>query len=204
MPFSRAAISSARVAIAPLASSMALPKSDAARSSSFLVSSFLSNSASQYAFFWWSLACSSPSMETMSSIILMTFSKLTFFPRRASTRKSTRGSADLPWARLPAVSACNACCRTSLPLALVCNNEGLGKVFLKSSSASSSFRTLIVPARATSSSARVFLRSSHSAVFVSQLFSRPARNFLSSARAASVSERSSFMVTIATPNSPIC
>mmetsp|Transcript_61864 Transcript_61864/g.191689 ORF Transcript_61864/g.191689 Transcript_61864/m.191689 type:complete len:214 (+) Transcript_61864:1226-1867(+) len=79
----------------------------------------------------------------------------------------------------------------------------LGSVFLNKSNASSSFKTLMVSARATSSSARTFLRSSHSAVFSLQLWSKCARTCWSSASAAWVSERSSFIWTICTPNSPI-
>mmetsp|Transcript_36669 Transcript_36669/g.104353 ORF Transcript_36669/g.104353 Transcript_36669/m.104353 type:complete len:335 (+) Transcript_36669:359-1363(+) len=79
-----------------------------------------------------------------------------------------------------------------------------GRVFLKRSKASSSLRTLMVSAKATSSSARVLERSSHSCVFVPQLLSSSCKNFLSSEYVAEVSERSSFSCTMATPSSPIC
>mmetsp|Transcript_25340 Transcript_25340/g.80542 ORF Transcript_25340/g.80542 Transcript_25340/m.80542 type:complete len:228 (+) Transcript_25340:828-1511(+) len=202
MPFSSAATSSVRVAMAPFASSMALPRSEAARSSSFFLSSFLSSSSSQYAFFWSSPTCSFPSRATMPSIMARTFSKLTFFPRRASARKSRRGSARLLWPRLLAARARSACRLTSLPLALVCSREGLGSVFLKSSRASSSLRILMVSARATSSSARVFCTTSHSALFFSQFLSRSARNCLSSASDLVVSSRSAFRASISRPVCP--
>merc|ERR1719362_2750995 len=90
-------------------------------------------------------------------------------------------------------------------LTLVCIKLALalGKVFLNRSKASSSFRTLIVSAKATNSSARVFDRSSHSAVFVAQLFSKFAMNSLSAIKAASVSVMSSFISTISMPSSPM-
>mmetsp|Transcript_21020 Transcript_21020/g.68075 ORF Transcript_21020/g.68075 Transcript_21020/m.68075 type:complete len:201 (-) Transcript_21020:315-917(-) len=80
----------------------------------------------------------------------------------------------------------------------------LGNAFLKRSKASSSLRTLMVSAKATSSSARVLDRISHSCVLVPQLLSSSFRNFLSSEYVAEVSERSSFNCTMATPSSPIC
>mmetsp|Transcript_32680 Transcript_32680/g.64362 ORF Transcript_32680/g.64362 Transcript_32680/m.64362 type:complete len:259 (-) Transcript_32680:390-1166(-) len=91
---------------------------------------------------------------------------------------------------------CSPVCTKALALAL-------GNVFLNKSRASSSFSTLIVSAMATSSSARVFDRSSHSAFFSAQLLSRPARNFLSSSNAACVSDRSSSICTMATPMLPM-
>mmetsp|Transcript_72895 Transcript_72895/g.193624 ORF Transcript_72895/g.193624 Transcript_72895/m.193624 type:complete len:228 (-) Transcript_72895:765-1448(-) len=202
MPFSKAATSSVRVSMVPLASSMAFSKSEAAKSSCFLLSSFLSISASQYAFFWSSLDCSLPSKATMSSIMASTLSKPTVLPRRASARKSKRGSWSPPPSCVLALRACNARCLTSLPLALVCNSEGLGNVFLKSSKASSSFRILIVSARANNSSVRVFCTASHSSFFFAQLLSRSAKNFLSSPRDLVVSSKSSFKVSILTPVCP--
>mmetsp|Transcript_105793 Transcript_105793/g.257020 ORF Transcript_105793/g.257020 Transcript_105793/m.257020 type:complete len:212 (+) Transcript_105793:840-1475(+) len=203
MPFSSAATSSVRVAMLPSASSMALPKSETANSSSFFSSSFLSSSDSQYAFFLSSLACSWPSNSTMLSIMVRTLSKLTFFPWSASTKKSRRGSASILRCRLLAMSACNACRRTSLPLALVCRSEGLGSVFLKSSRESSSLRILMVSARATSSSERVFCTTSHSAFFFSQFLSRSAKNFLSSSNDFVVSSKSSFKASISKPVCPL-
>mmetsp|Transcript_55655 Transcript_55655/g.165500 ORF Transcript_55655/g.165500 Transcript_55655/m.165500 type:complete len:225 (-) Transcript_55655:242-916(-) len=199
MPFSKAATSSVSVEMVPLASSTALPRSETARSSSFLLSSLLSSSALQYVFFLASLTCSLPSRATMSSIMARTLSKLTFLPRSAKARKSNRGSAERrPWA----ARARSACLRTSFPLALVWSSEGLGSVFLKSSRASSSFRILIVSAIARSSSARVFCTTSNSAFFFAQFESRSARNFLSSFRDFVVSSRSSFSATIFTPVCP--
>mmetsp|Transcript_17220 Transcript_17220/g.53922 ORF Transcript_17220/g.53922 Transcript_17220/m.53922 type:complete len:206 (-) Transcript_17220:787-1404(-) len=179
-------------------------------SSSFFLSSIWSNWIAQYSFLASSSDCSFFSTSTMSSHILMTLSKVPWLmalrPLRASTRKSKPAC---PWA--PAFcralrTIANARTRNEAALASTCTKLALalGRVFLKSSRASSSLSTLMVSARATSSSARVFCRASHSAVFVEQLFSSPARNFLSSAKEAAVSERSSFSWTIFTPNSPTC
>merc|ERR1719510_2827627 len=107
----------------------------------------------------------------------------------------------------PFRSSCMAFDRIVSKLTLVCTKLAalaLGKVFLKRSKASSSLRTLIVSANATNSSARVLDLSSHSAVFVAQLFSRFAKNSLSAISAASVSVKSSFISTISMPSSPIC
>mmetsp|Transcript_72899 Transcript_72899/g.193638 ORF Transcript_72899/g.193638 Transcript_72899/m.193638 type:complete len:259 (-) Transcript_72899:112-888(-) len=210
IPASNAAISEARVAMPSLAAAMAPSSSETVRSKDFFLSSLKSNCSLQYSFLWSSSSCSVLSTSTMPSIILMTLSKpplpAAFRLVKANTRRSRPvRSCGL---RAPAAvrKAAKACWRLAvLPAATWTKLAlALGNVFLNSSIASSSFNTLIVSASATSSSALVFFRSSHSAAFVAQLFSKPARNFLSSARAASVSERSSFMFTIATPNSPIC
>merc|ERR1719433_1768886 len=65
--------------MASLAFSIAVSKSATACSSSFFLSSAKSNSSAQYSFFASSSACSTSSVATMSSIILMTFSNPTFF-----------------------------------------------------------------------------------------------------------------------------
>eukprot|EP00418_Pyrodinium_bahamense_P070376 CAMPEP_0179098226 /NCGR_PEP_ID=MMETSP0796-20121207/45255_1 /TAXON_ID=73915 /ORGANISM="Pyrodinium bahamense, Strain pbaha01" /LENGTH=73 /DNA_ID=CAMNT_0020795999 /DNA_START=37 /DNA_END=255 /DNA_ORIENTATION=- len=65
-----------------------------------------------------------------------------------------------------------------------------GNVFLKTSRASSSFKTLIVSAKAFNSSARVRLTSSHSSVFVEQLVSSSALNLVSAASDSWVSVKS--------------
>mmetsp|Transcript_102391 Transcript_102391/g.320147 ORF Transcript_102391/g.320147 Transcript_102391/m.320147 type:complete len:259 (-) Transcript_102391:252-1028(-) len=210
MPASSAAISEVSVVRPSFAASMAVSSSDTARSRAFFLSSLVSSCLAQYSFLCSSSACSFFSASTMPSIILITLSKppllMAFLPLSASTMKSrlarSRGRAapsalrSEPRARERSADMLEA---TWTKLALV-----LGSVFLKSSRASSSFRTLMVSARATNSSARVFDRSSHSAVFVSQLPFSSARNFVSSAREACVSERSDFMFTICTPSSPIC
>mmetsp|Transcript_81432 Transcript_81432/g.205760 ORF Transcript_81432/g.205760 Transcript_81432/m.205760 type:complete len:214 (+) Transcript_81432:1056-1697(+) len=103
-------------------------------------------------------------------------------------------------------TAWSARARTAEVVAVICTRLALapGSVRLNKSSASSSLSTLMVSARATSSSARVLDRSSHSAVFVLQLVASSLRNSLSSAKAAWESERSSFSCTMLTPSSPIC
>mmetsp|Transcript_93783 Transcript_93783/g.252795 ORF Transcript_93783/g.252795 Transcript_93783/m.252795 type:complete len:200 (+) Transcript_93783:68-667(+) len=173
MPAARAASSSVVVSMKAFVSSMAFSKSEMSRSSSFFLSSAASISFSQYTFLPSSSTCSLPSSVTISSIIANTLSKLTFLPRRAKEIKSKR----LSW--LPR-SALMAMWRTSLSLTVTCKSEELGKVVLKSSSASSSFKILMVSAIARVSSARVFFTTSYSAVLVAQFLSKSARNFLSS------------------------
>mmetsp|Transcript_95096 Transcript_95096/g.264460 ORF Transcript_95096/g.264460 Transcript_95096/m.264460 type:complete len:244 (-) Transcript_95096:826-1557(-) len=210
IPASRAEISSVSVASPSCALAMACSSSEMVRSKDFLLSSLTSSCFWQYSNFSSSSLCSFFKTVIMSSHILMTLSKpprlTAFLPVSASARRSKPGSS--PWLeacralRITATARarrCDTSSRTCTKLALA----ALGKVFLNSSSASSWLRTLMVSAKATSSSARVFLRSSHSAVFVSQFFSRSARNFWSSSKAASVSARSSFICTMATPISPI-
>mmetsp|Transcript_14841 Transcript_14841/g.39594 ORF Transcript_14841/g.39594 Transcript_14841/m.39594 type:complete len:223 (+) Transcript_14841:790-1458(+) len=197
MPFRRALISSARVAMLSSVSSIAFSRSLSLMSSTFFSSSAVSSSFSQYAFFASSEACSSPSSATMLSIILRTLSKLLAPPRSAREMSATRGSWLLTLSRAFKAAVC-----TSLLVTCSCISVGVGRVFLKSSKASSSLRILMVSARARSSSVRVFERSSHSAVFVSQPFSSSAKNFLSASRAFAVSSKSSFMLTISTASSP--
>mmetsp|Transcript_107900 Transcript_107900/g.348280 ORF Transcript_107900/g.348280 Transcript_107900/m.348280 type:complete len:206 (+) Transcript_107900:1070-1687(+) len=179
-------------------------------SSSFFLSSIWSNWIAQYSFLASSSDCSFFSTSTMSSHILMTLSKVPLLTARLPLRASTRKSKPVfLWAPTRFCALCtiaNARARSETALVSTCTKLALplGSVFLKSSSASSSLRTLMVSANATSSSARVFDRASHSAVLVEQLFSSPARNFLSSAKDAAVSSRSSFSCTILIPSSPTC
>mmetsp|Transcript_44559 Transcript_44559/g.111953 ORF Transcript_44559/g.111953 Transcript_44559/m.111953 type:complete len:208 (-) Transcript_44559:407-1030(-) len=148
----------------------------------------------------------------MSSIILMTLSKppvlRAFFPANASDKRSSAALSLGKAAFFAALRASKARERTAEVDTDICTRLALalapGNVFLNKSNASSSLRTLIVSASATNSSARVFERSSHSAVFVLQLLSSSWRKPVSAARAASVSSLSSFAATIATPSSPIC
>mmetsp|Transcript_64506 Transcript_64506/g.165988 ORF Transcript_64506/g.165988 Transcript_64506/m.165988 type:complete len:227 (-) Transcript_64506:771-1451(-) len=201
MPASRAAISSVSVLIASFALSMAVSSSATLRSKTFFLSSALSNWELQYSTLWSSSSCSCLRVATISPIILITFSKPIFLLRRASEMKSRRAASG----RLrTAFRRARAFARNAALLARICTKleEALGSVFLKRSSASSSLSTLMVSARATSSSARVFLISSHSAVFVSQLFCRPSLNFVSSPSASCVSTRSFSMPEISTPRSP--
>mmetsp|Transcript_11091 Transcript_11091/g.24450 ORF Transcript_11091/g.24450 Transcript_11091/m.24450 type:complete len:252 (-) Transcript_11091:722-1477(-) len=191
-----------------VATSIADSLSAARRSRAFLLSSPWSSCRLQYSFLCSSSFCSSFKTLTISSIILITFSKpcceLPRFPWRATEMRSS--------ATLSCLFADRMAVRTTLRarfLALLFWNwiklaeVGLGKVFLNKSKASSSLRTLMVSAKATNSSDRVFERSSHSDVFVSQLVSSSERYFLSAMSAASVSDRSSFIWTIETPSSPI-
>mmetsp|Transcript_67745 Transcript_67745/g.192004 ORF Transcript_67745/g.192004 Transcript_67745/m.192004 type:complete len:256 (-) Transcript_67745:669-1436(-) len=180
-----------------------------ARSSAFFLSSDASNWAAQYSFFWSSCCCSFFRFATISSTMAMTFSKppwvKAFLPLSASTRRSSPARSRLSEPCRARRIAARASERMAEALVLTCTKLalGLGRVFLNNSRASSSLRSLMVSASARSSSARVFDRSSHSAFFVSQPFFSSARNFLSSARASSVSDRSSFIWAIFTPSSPI-
>mmetsp|Transcript_117899 Transcript_117899/g.313667 ORF Transcript_117899/g.313667 Transcript_117899/m.313667 type:complete len:205 (-) Transcript_117899:464-1078(-) len=144
----------------------------------------------------------------MLSIIFMTFPKPTCFEPSASSRRPMPGceSRALLLACAPAArrterarartDAAFACSWTKLALAL-------GSVFLNSSRLSSSFNTLIVSARATSSSALVAFTSSHSLVLVSQPVFSWAKNCVSSDRESFVSFKSALMLAISTPSSPM-
>mmetsp|Transcript_19696 Transcript_19696/g.52245 ORF Transcript_19696/g.52245 Transcript_19696/m.52245 type:complete len:274 (-) Transcript_19696:651-1472(-) len=202
MLFSVSAISSASAAMFSSALAIAVSVSAATCSSSFFLSSVESNVDRQYSFL---SASSSPSFfkaPTISSIMEMTFSKPIFLPRRASTRKPRRACLGFAWrARCRRATARDRrsalCTFTCSRLAL-----GAGSVFLKSSRASSSFKILIVSARARSSSLRVFTRASYSASFVEHPAFRSASSFLSSRRLPAASSRSAFICTMDTPSSP--
>mmetsp|Transcript_40003 Transcript_40003/g.103550 ORF Transcript_40003/g.103550 Transcript_40003/m.103550 type:complete len:207 (+) Transcript_40003:344-964(+) len=177
MPASKAAISWMSVSMPCLAFSMAVPASATVRSKAFFLSSAVSNCAAQYSCLCASSSCSCFSMATMSSHILMTLSKPPAERARLPLRvRASRSSCGRSWAsallRMKRIMP-RARARCTEALTLTCTRlaPALGKVFLKRSSASSSFSTLMVSARATSSSARVLERSSHSAVFVLQLCS---------------------------------
>mmetsp|Transcript_55652 Transcript_55652/g.165486 ORF Transcript_55652/g.165486 Transcript_55652/m.165486 type:complete len:234 (+) Transcript_55652:832-1533(+) len=209
MPFSKAAISSVRVAMLSFAVAMACSESETARSMPFFLSSARSSWVVQYSFLWMSSSCSFFRTATMLSIILMTLSKpprfKDFLPASVRAIRSMPVRSMWPAAVRATRMAVIAWVRKAVALVRTCTKLALalGRVFLNSSSASSSLRTLMVSASATSSSARTFLRSSHSAVFVLQLSSRLPRNSWSLASAAWVSDRSSFICTICTPNSPM-
>merc|ERR1719195_2531934 len=79
--------------MASLAFSIAVSKSATACSSSFFLSSAKSNSSAQYSFFASSSACSTSSVATMSSIILMTFSNPTFFPSDTTLSQPTHATS---------------------------------------------------------------------------------------------------------------
>mmetsp|Transcript_86307 Transcript_86307/g.200684 ORF Transcript_86307/g.200684 Transcript_86307/m.200684 type:complete len:234 (-) Transcript_86307:523-1224(-) len=137
----------------------------------------------------------------MSSIMPMIFSKLTLRPRSAKTKSSMFTAA----ARLAGRLLCSASAarrRRSRAETWVCKREGLGKVFLKRSRASSSFRILMVSDSARISFMRDFLTSSHSACLVSQLAWRSTRKCWFSASDDLVSPRSSLKVSILMLASP--
>mmetsp|Transcript_124056 Transcript_124056/g.347412 ORF Transcript_124056/g.347412 Transcript_124056/m.347412 type:complete len:267 (+) Transcript_124056:136-936(+) len=205
MPASSDLMSSTRVAIVPSISSMASSESEMDCSKPFFLSSVRSSCLSQYSFFASSSTCSFFKVFSMSSIILMTFSKPIFLPFNAIAMRSSCGRVmELAAAALEMMArACPAAvARLSVPSCTKLALPALGNVFLKRSRASSSFNTLMVSAIATSSSARVFLISSHSAVLVLQLVSSSIWNFVSASSAALVSSKSFAMPAICTPISP--
>mmetsp|Transcript_55627 Transcript_55627/g.154938 ORF Transcript_55627/g.154938 Transcript_55627/m.154938 type:complete len:203 (+) Transcript_55627:910-1518(+) len=164
----------------------------------FFLSSAESSSLPQYSSLESSSSCSVFRVETISSIILITLSKLGAPPWRDSAIMATRGSLEAraaPRARSAAVLV-------SREWAEVCSSVGDGRVFLKSSRESSLFRILIVSAMARSSSVRILERSSHSAFFVAQPVSRPSRKALSSESVLEVSSMSSFMATMSRASLP--
>mmetsp|Transcript_90922 Transcript_90922/g.283275 ORF Transcript_90922/g.283275 Transcript_90922/m.283275 type:complete len:386 (-) Transcript_90922:4-1161(-) len=185
-----------------VALAIAVSASAKERSRAFFLSSDRSNCAPQYSFFLSSSDCSVFRVATMPSIIATTFSNPIFLPWRASRIRSRRARSGL--AGRPSRSATMARRRSEV-LPWTCKKLalGLGSVFLNNSSASSSFSTLMVSAKATSSSDLVLTRWSHSSVFVVQLFSRFAANSLSAMSASSVSPRSFFICATETPSSPI-
>mmetsp|Transcript_11792 Transcript_11792/g.35279 ORF Transcript_11792/g.35279 Transcript_11792/m.35279 type:complete len:290 (-) Transcript_11792:437-1306(-) len=203
MPAFSAAISSVSVAMSSFAFSMLVSLSEIARDRDFFLSSARSNCSRQYSFLWSSLACSAFRVAIISSTMAMTFSKPIFLPLRASAMRSRRTRCG-PFAPCAFSSAARARARRAPAVVRTSTKleAALGSVFLKSSSASSSFRSLIVSASALSSSPRVFTRASHSFFFFAQLSSRLARNSLSAASASWVSLRSPFICTRATPSSP--
>mmetsp|Transcript_84053 Transcript_84053/g.235508 ORF Transcript_84053/g.235508 Transcript_84053/m.235508 type:complete len:270 (+) Transcript_84053:789-1598(+) len=204
MPFSNAAISSVSWAMDSSAAAMAASRSDTFRSSSFFLSSLVSSVVTQYSFFVSSSACSVFSDTIISSMSLMTFSKPTFLPWSAKKMVSKRARSETPAKRKPSFNSATARALVLLALTCVCRKllaPGLGNVALKSSRASSSFKTLIVSAKATNSSARSLQRASHSVFFFSQPSSKFAMNFWSAARASCVSSRSFAFSARAMPSS---
>mmetsp|Transcript_73492 Transcript_73492/g.212871 ORF Transcript_73492/g.212871 Transcript_73492/m.212871 type:complete len:213 (-) Transcript_73492:88-726(-) len=187
--------------MSPFILSMAVSESLRDCSSSFVLSSALSSSASQYSFLSSSASCSLRRFVIIPSIMSMTLPKPTALPFNANAIRSRPGDLRL-W----------AACRSkrnafAFWLAMVTFNcrkleAELGKVFLKRSSASSSLSTLTVSARASSSSARIFFTSSHSSFFVAQPWSSSARYFSSAARASLVSSISLMASVTSTPMLP--
>mmetsp|Transcript_52869 Transcript_52869/g.112860 ORF Transcript_52869/g.112860 Transcript_52869/m.112860 type:complete len:207 (-) Transcript_52869:932-1552(-) len=179
MPASRAFSSSPRAARPSSAEAMAASSSEMARSKALSLSSVMSNCVLQYSFLLSSSTCSFLSISTMSSHILMTFSKPLVEP--LPLRERARRSKEVRCSRGTCLWATRMALRAAVLWLLVAEVScirlvsGEGRVFLKRSSASSSLRTLMVSLRATSSSARNFCRSSHSLAFVPQLFSNSAK-----------------------------
>mmetsp|Transcript_12389 Transcript_12389/g.24981 ORF Transcript_12389/g.24981 Transcript_12389/m.24981 type:complete len:301 (-) Transcript_12389:394-1296(-) len=205
MPAVKATISSVKIAMDSFAEAIAASKSETLRSNSFFLSSLVSRVFSQYSFFESSSACSCFKVATMPSIMARTFSKPIFLPRRARKMASSFGRLDGNSVFKLAARAARALARklaaptwTCMKLALA-----LGNVALKSSRASSSLSTLIVSAKATSSSARNLLRSSHSFAFLSQSSFKLDENCLSASSASLVSPKSFFICAMDTPSSPI-
>mmetsp|Transcript_12387 Transcript_12387/g.24975 ORF Transcript_12387/g.24975 Transcript_12387/m.24975 type:complete len:230 (-) Transcript_12387:25-714(-) len=185
------------------AEAIAASRSETLRSNSFFLSSLVSRVFSQYSFFESSSACSCFKVATMPSIMARTFSKPIFLPRRARKMASSFGRLDGNSVFKLAARAARALARklaaptwTCMKLALA-----LGNVALKSSRASSSLSTLIVSAKATSSSARNLLRSSHSFAFLSQSSFKLDENCLSASSASLVSPKSFFICAMDTPSS---
>mmetsp|Transcript_18589 Transcript_18589/g.48909 ORF Transcript_18589/g.48909 Transcript_18589/m.48909 type:complete len:411 (+) Transcript_18589:1121-2353(+) len=133
----------------------------------------------------------------MLSIMPRTLSKLTFFPRIAKEMRSRRKSCALPPFR-----ARRAWCNTSLLEYCTWMKLDAGMAFLNKSKASSSLRTLMVSARAMSSSALVFTISSHSPPRLPQSVSKVCRKAASSLRVFLESSRSSAAPTSSMPTSP--
>mmetsp|Transcript_102993 Transcript_102993/g.296582 ORF Transcript_102993/g.296582 Transcript_102993/m.296582 type:complete len:231 (-) Transcript_102993:568-1260(-) len=204
MPASSVLISSARVATRSLVSAIIVSRSSTERSSSLCLSSAMSSCWPQYSCLCRSSACSCSNVAMSSSIIFRTLSKPILRPRRAKEMKSKRsrlmprGMRELAFA-----SISRACARMEAEVTCICTKlaVGLGSVFLKSSSASSSFKILIVSDRATTSWARTCFSSSWTLALESQFFSRSAATALSCSRVAAVSPRSFFMLAISTPTS---
>mmetsp|Transcript_167119 Transcript_167119/g.295892 ORF Transcript_167119/g.295892 Transcript_167119/m.295892 type:complete len:292 (-) Transcript_167119:457-1332(-) len=159
----------------------------------------MSNWSSQYDFLASSSAWSFLSSAMSASIILMILSKPIWPPCRAIWTKSTPGSLLCRELRV-----CSARWRTLFVLVCTCMKLlAAGRVFLKSSSASSSLSMVIVSVKATSSSLDIFLNSSHSFVFAAQFSSKFAKKAWSSAKLSLVFSRSFSCCAIATPNSPM-
>merc|ERR1719276_377591 len=168
-------------------------------SSTFFLSSDKSNCSAQYSFFSSSSSCSFFNSATRSSIILITCPKPIFLPCKARAMKSSAGRRSLI-----SFNMASARERMVLLVTSTCMKLGLapGKVFLKSSSASSSLRILIVSASAASSPVRYFTFSSKSFCFEAQFLSRSSKNLASSASPSAVSPKSFFISWISTPRSP--
>mmetsp|Transcript_9868 Transcript_9868/g.29162 ORF Transcript_9868/g.29162 Transcript_9868/m.29162 type:complete len:433 (+) Transcript_9868:117-1415(+) len=204
MPAFRTLISSSSWAMAAFRSSTEASRSPAVRERPLTLSSVVSICLLQYSRLPSSSTCSCFSSETMSSIILMTLEKSTFWPLRANATKRASGPSEP--ARPEAAdafcsiwSARRVACRAP---ALSCTKLGLGSAFLKRSRASSLFRMAMVSRIATSSSPRSFTRSSRSACLPSQSWFRSFRNFWSSISAASLLLRSFFICTTSSCSSP--
>mmetsp|Transcript_18417 Transcript_18417/g.43283 ORF Transcript_18417/g.43283 Transcript_18417/m.43283 type:complete len:241 (-) Transcript_18417:756-1478(-) len=202
MPASKAAISSASVAKDPSISAIAVSESEIDNSNSFFLSSELSNLDKQYSFLLSSADCSFLRFATISSIIEITLSKPIFLPLRANSMRSSAGCGADP--RFAALSAASACARCVAAVTSTCTKLALaeGSVFLKSSNASSSLRTLMVSASAANSSVRKRTTSSHSFVFVSQPYFNSAKNLVSAASDSFVSSRSFSISAFSVPRAP--
>mmetsp|Transcript_88299 Transcript_88299/g.175499 ORF Transcript_88299/g.175499 Transcript_88299/m.175499 type:complete len:209 (+) Transcript_88299:908-1534(+) len=167
---------------------------------------------SQKTFFLSSSFCSCRSSCPRVSIFFTILAKPTFSPRTADSIKLMRSSS-LSLKAFAATSRLLLCIlveRTCIKLGSSCSvdatcsklSAGVGNVFLKRSSASSSLSSLIVSDSNTCSADASFSYSFQSRVFTSQAFFRSARNLLSSSNDSLVSLYSFFSVTTLTANSP--
>mmetsp|Transcript_111762 Transcript_111762/g.203129 ORF Transcript_111762/g.203129 Transcript_111762/m.203129 type:complete len:266 (+) Transcript_111762:585-1382(+) len=197
MPASSAAISSTRLAFFSSISSIAFWRPEAVSSKDAALSEASSRLALQSATFVSSAVCSSLRRATMSSIIFKTLPKSAFLPCKAREMRSRRWSC----LRLWLFNTACACRKSSFVDTCSCNKEGLGNVFLNNSSASSSFKSLMVSASAIDSSPKTFFCSAYLAALVLQVASSSAKKAWSFSRDASVSSRSSCKFTISTPTS---
>mmetsp|Transcript_69007 Transcript_69007/g.175387 ORF Transcript_69007/g.175387 Transcript_69007/m.175387 type:complete len:271 (+) Transcript_69007:92-904(+) len=211
MPADKLFMSSVKVPMASLTSSMAISASETVRSKPFFLSSAVSIWPLQYSFFCASSWCSRLRTSTMLSIILSTLSKpplpAALLPEMAIIKRSRAECSFAPAWRLNPWMIFRAWSRLLAAPVAVCKKLALlalGIVFLKRSRASSSLSTLMVSAKATCSSARVLERTSHSFCLESQPVSNSLKNSWSASKAAWVSERSSLICTMLMPNSPIC
>mmetsp|Transcript_171742 Transcript_171742/g.550470 ORF Transcript_171742/g.550470 Transcript_171742/m.550470 type:complete len:220 (+) Transcript_171742:1-660(+) len=193
-----------------LASSMPVSVSLMVRSRPFFLSSPASSWSAQYDFLCSSSNCSCFIMAIISSISLTTLSKppweRAFLPVRVNAIRSRVGRCACSTRCLKSriIESARAFWEEALTRSCSKLEAVLGSVFLNRSKASSSFKTVMVSAKATSSSARVFWRNSHSCVLVLHDDSSSALSFWFSMRAASVSDKSFFISTMDTPSSPIC
>mmetsp|Transcript_98424 Transcript_98424/g.195187 ORF Transcript_98424/g.195187 Transcript_98424/m.195187 type:complete len:267 (+) Transcript_98424:682-1482(+) len=210
MPFVRVAISSVSVSMEPFISAMAVSESFRAWSVSFFLSSYLSSELVQYAFLASSSTCSFLRFATMASVMAIILSRPIFFPVSANAIRSISGRCGKSlWCVAARCTLARARALRAAVVSVICMKlaSAPGSVFLNKSSASSLLRSLIVSARATSSSCRVFWISAHSLFFFPHPSPSSSRNLLSSPNDCCVSSRSFSLLAIlraSMPRRPCC